>query len=80
MKTNPSPLKRVDLVCVPVRGKPRIYAINPLTVGNKTFGFVVAMMELYEQEVRDNSTNLRYLSKNLRRMSKSFRPAVEVKK
>jgi len=42
-------LRRIDMVVVPLRGKPRVYAIGPLTVGPQAFQLYERMISHFER-------------------------------
>jgi hypothetical protein len=47
-----SKIHRIDLVVIPRRGKKRVYAIGPLTVGTETFDYLEGMIQAFEQRAK----------------------------
>ena len=52
-------IKRVELVIVPTRGKKRVYAMSPLTVGPERWRSVQRIYAAIEQEMREVERRLR---------------------
>jgi hypothetical protein len=60
-------LRRVELVVVPIRGKRRVYAISPLTVGPKAFDFYELMLTSFDKCSQDDQRVIKWQAQKLRR-------------
>jgi hypothetical protein len=57
-KRLPLRLRRVDLVVIPVRGRRRVYAIGPLTVGCEFWDYFQEVMFAFEKRAKEYAAPL----------------------